>query len=73
MTCQRCQSDRVLDVCGKCDDKVNLQLGDNNCHDYLPDDLGLGGGDYLRFSMCLDCGQVQGQFPVEAESMGGSG
>lgn len=34
-------------------------------HDgYVPDGLGIGGGDYLNFSFCLDCGQMQGEFPV---------
>jgi hypothetical protein len=31
---------------------------------YVPDDLGIGGGDYVEFDMCLTCGQVQGKFPL---------
>jgi hypothetical protein len=34
-------------------------------HDgYVPEDLGIGGGDYVQFSYCLDCGQIQGTFPL---------
>lgn len=31
---------------------------------YVPDDLGIGGGDYVEFDLCLDCGQVQGTWPL---------
>jgi hypothetical protein len=34
----------------------------------VPDDIGLDGGDYLCFDYCLQCGKVQGEFPLaEAE------
>jgi hypothetical protein len=41
-------------------------------HDgYMPDDVDLGGGDYVRFTVCLNCGQVQGEWPLPpAISMG---
>jgi hypothetical protein len=36
---------------------------------YVPDDLGLGfthgGGDHVTFSYCLNCGQMQGRFPLK--------
>jgi len=31
---------------------------------YVPDDMGIGGGDYIRLHICLECGQVQGKFPL---------
>jgi hypothetical protein len=34
-------------------------------HDYVPDFIGLGGGDYIELDYCLDCGQIQGDFPLE--------
>jgi hypothetical protein len=30
---------------------------------YVPDDMGIGGGDYVEFDYCLQCGQIQGRFP----------
>jgi hypothetical protein len=37
----------------------------NNDHDgYVPNDLGIGGGDYIQFSYCMDCGKIQGSFPL---------
>lgn len=26
---------------------------------YVPRDLGIGGGDFVRFSVCLECGTMQ--------------
>jgi hypothetical protein len=31
---------------------------------YVPNDLNIGGGDYIEFDVCLDCGQMQGQYPL---------
>jgi hypothetical protein len=33
--------------------------------DYVPRYLGLGGGDYVKFEFCLECGRIQGDFPME--------
>lgn len=30
---------------------------------YVASDMGIGGGDYIEFGYCLDCGQIQGEFP----------
>jgi hypothetical protein len=42
-------------------------------HDgYVPRALGIGGGDYIEFEVCLNCGQMQGKYPiapVECESV----
>ena len=31
--------------------------------------LGIGGGDYIEFSYCGDCGQIQGDFPLAPTKM----
>jgi len=31
---------------------------------YVPYGLGIGGGDYMNIRVCLDCGQLQGAFPL---------
>jgi len=33
-------------------------------NDYAPENVGIGGGDYVDFEYCLDCGQMQGEFPI---------
>lgn len=64
MSCQRCQSERVADMGGKVSDMCFYSVGSNERNGYVPDDMGIGGGDYLRFKYCLDCGQLQGIFPL---------
>jgi len=63
MRCQNCDSERVAKVSGKCSDMFSLQIRNElqfkNIEiqgDYVPHDIGIGGGDYMSFSYCLDCG-----------------
>lgn len=64
MKCQKCQSSRVAEVGGKCSDLCHASLGDRSHNGYVPDDLGVGGGDYLDVTYCLDCGYLQGKWPL---------
>lgn len=63
MKCQKCASPRVADISGKCSDCCGWSLGDNQEDGYVPGDMGIGGGDYIEFKFCLECGQIQGKFP----------
>lgn len=63
MKCQRCQSDRVAYVGAKCSDMCNWSVNGSEASGYVPQDMGVGGGDYLEIKFCLDCGQLQGRFP----------
>ena len=65
MACKKCNSDRVVSVGGKCSDLSNVCLHEAEIDGYLPDDMGIGGGDYIEFDFCLDCGQIAGDFPVK--------
>jgi hypothetical protein len=67
VSCQRCQSHRVANAGGKCSDMGYFQMGSIDHDGYLPSDVGIGGGDYVEIRYCLDCGQMQGSWPV-AES-----
>ena len=42
----------------------SVDLAGHHLHDYVPRDLGIGGGDDVHFDYCLDCGQIQGKFPL---------
>ena len=64
MNCQRCGSTRIADVYGKCSDLCVVEIGDNEHDGYVPSDMGIGGGDDISFNVCLDCGQIQGKFPL---------
>ena len=63
--CKTCKSDRIASVSSKASDLHCVQIVGGNEHDgYLPSDMGIGGGDYVEFSWCLNCGQIQGKFPL---------
>ena len=66
MKCQKCNSERVAEISGKCSDCCSYSLGKNEMYGnyYVPVDMGVGGGDYIQFSWCLNCGQLQGKFPL---------
>lgn len=64
MNCQRCKSERVLAAGCKCSDMYNHTLKGQEYDGYVPHDVGLGGGDYINISVCLDCGQLQGEWPL---------
>jgi hypothetical protein len=64
VNCKRCQSNRIADVTGKCSDCCNITLKGTEHDGSIPKDIGIGAGDYIEFSYCLDCGQIQGTFPT---------
>lgn len=66
MSCQRCKSERVLHVSAKCSDLCFVSIGEKEKDGYVPGDVVFGEGqfgDYVRFDLCLDCGQMQGKWP----------
>jgi hypothetical protein len=65
MSCNKCGSIRIADVSGKVNDTfhVYLHASDTEQNDYVSESLGVGHGDYVDFTYCLNCGQIQGSFP----------
>ena len=64
MTCQKCYNGRILSVCGKTSDMCFCEIDGKEEDGYVPEDCGIGGGDYVEFKVCLNCGQIQGEFPL---------
>lgn len=64
MNCQRCQSKRIVEVNAKCSDLFSARFDTNEYDGYVPQDLGIGSGDYIGFHYCMECGQLQGNFPM---------
>jgi len=69
-----CGSNRtLLSVSGKTSDMCSATYGNAAASesDYVPSGLNIGGGDYLEFKMCLDCGRVQGkvQYPISEDAV----
>ena len=66
----RCGSKRQATVNAKCSDMCHVSVVDEkgSTHQddgYVPRDMGIGGGDYIKFTYCLDCGSLFGDFPIE--------
>lgn len=64
MSCCRCKSPRVASIGSKSSDLNVVSIGDAEKEGYVPRDMGIGGGDYIEFKWCLDCGQIQREFPL---------
>lgn len=64
--CQRCKGQRIAAVSAKVSDRCTVSMGERSYTGYAPDDMGIGDDDYLDFAVCLDCGQMQGVWPVDA-------
>jgi len=64
MACQKCKSERVGFISGKSSDLNGYDIGEKHKEGYVPDDWGIGGGDYYEVEFCFDCGQIQGTFPL---------
>lgn len=60
--CRRCGGLRLARVLARCSDMCSIDLAGRRTHGYVP--LGIGGGDDVHFAYCLDCGQIQGAFPL---------
>lgn len=71
-TCQNCQSDKLAQISAKCSDMFFIQVDNEELRDYVPYNIGIGGGDYVKFTYCLNCGQIQNldeKFPVPQETI----
>lgn len=65
MACQKCNSEKLASVGAKCSDLCNFETTGFEHHGYVPEGFGIGGRDYVDFTYCLDCGQIQGKFPID--------
>lgn len=60
-----CGSSRHARVSAKTDDRACVAIvGGRAVGGYPPSDMGIGGGDYVNFTYCLDCGRIQGKWPL---------
>ena len=66
MTC-KCGSNRIMSISGKTSDMFNCSYGNLEYDGYVPNKIVIGDdgyGDYIKFSFCLECGRIQGNFPI---------
>lgn len=65
MFCKNCKSDRILDISGKVSDCYSQVYKNKEYTGYVPENIGIGGGDYIEFKYCLNCGMIQDNFPKD--------
>lgn len=69
--CQKCSSNRILSLSGKTSDCFGAQYQGQKYDGYVLSDVGIGEdtSDYIEFSYCLECGQIQGKFPIDEKTL----
>lgn len=73
MACQRCNSTRIMKIVATGDDRNCFALeGQEWEYGYLPYDIGLSGGSSVKMNYCLECGQIQGEFPLPLTNLEGA-
>jgi hypothetical protein len=70
-SCLTCASRRLINVCGKCNDQFDARTYAGEEYDgYVPEGIGLDNcGDYIELTYCLNCGQIQANFPISEEQI----
>jgi hypothetical protein len=69
MECQGCKGENVATVSSKCSDRCHWRADGIDVDGYVPEGVGIGGGDYVYFSYCFDCGQMQGEWPIKGNAL----
>jgi hypothetical protein len=46
-----------------------VEANNKERNNYVPYDMGIGGGDYIEFSFCMNCGQIAGKWPLPQTEM----
>ena len=69
-TCRKCDSDRIASIDAQCRDQCSFLVGDRTREEnYPPSGVGIGGGDFVEFDYCLNCGAIQSdKFPISEEA-----
>ena len=62
--CQTCKSDRVGFTYFALGSHLSLTINGDVYQGEVPMDTNLGQGKSVRLSICMDCGQVQGKWPM---------
>jgi hypothetical protein len=62
-----------LEIVAKCDDRCKVALvGDGvnvEKHGYVPRKLGIGGGDYVRLTIDIQTGKIEGWVPLRPDEV----
>lgn len=69
MSC--CENPQICDIMGKCNDLISCNMPDGTIKEYgeVPEcfEKVITRYDYISFSFCMNCGKIQGDFPIESK------
>jgi hypothetical protein len=71
--CQTCCSHRLASIIAKTGEYCVIEISNKRQLGPVPREMNIGGDEYLEFRYCLDCGQLQGIFPVPPIALEQSG
>jgi hypothetical protein len=54
----------MMSVSAKCSDLCSVTLDGSEHSGYVPNNINIGGGDYVDFDVCANCGQMIGTWPL---------
>ena len=74
MECQRCGSDKIVTINGKCSGMFSMSYDGEEKHGHgdVPNNLFFGKdnyGDYMIVEFCAECGQIQSKFPISQAAL----
>jgi len=64
MHCFICGEKDLVSVSAKCSDMCCVSYKNQESLGYVPENIGIGGGDYINFEYCPKCGSISGEFPI---------
>lgn len=66
----KCGSCNIVSILAKCNDMFSCCSQDGREHDgYVDNDIvNIGSGDYIEFSVCLDCNKIQHDLRPKTEN-----
>ncbi len=65
MNCQTCNSDRISNVVAHSKDSSSISYRGHETDGYFQNIDNVCSGDDMDITVCLECGQLQGNWPVE--------
>ncbi len=57
--CMCCENPKIATISAKCSDKFMFNSKGIKYVGYVPYDIGIGGGEYISFELCLSCGKIR--------------
>lgn len=61
-----CKNQLIMRIVAKCNDSCYIEFPDGTDYEgYVPESFNIGDGDYIRICLCMNCGKIDGKFPIE--------